>query len=118
MIRSTNHSIIFGIWFSLIVLLAFNCTSHSQAVLSPEVQIPIEFKKGWNLFSSPVVPPGFDISTLFQGKAIGSLWDFENSVYRKAENLETGRAYWIFLKEDLNLVFSYVPSESPAPGQR
>ena len=88
-------------------------------VAQPEViQIPFEFNKGWNLFSFPIIPPNFDIETFFQGKSMGSLWDFEDSRYRQAESVEAGHAYWTFLKEKLSFVLSYVPSESSTPDQR
>ena len=111
MIQNVNSSMIFRFLLPLFSLLVLGRTSQSQNDSSSEVQISMQFKKGWNLLSFPVPPTSFDKDLFFAGLAIGELWTFNNRQFNKTESVESGKAYWVYLKENLNLMYPFNPNE-------
>jgi hypothetical protein len=56
----------------------------------------ITFKPGWNLFSIPFVPDEDDLKQ----DLLDSFFTLENGTYVKAQTIEPGKGYWMFLPND------------------
>jgi len=100
--------------FSLItnLLIAFLTPNlFSANNTPPQIQIPLKLDKGWNLFSLPVTPPDFNKEDFFQGKVMGRLWTFTDNHFHTANTIESGKGYWVFLREKIEIVFSYRPGQ-------
>ena len=108
-LRLSNYVLFLALF---IIPLLSHLRVFSQENAPSEVQIPLEFRKGWNLFSVPEVPVDFDIATFFEGRAVGKLWVFEGGQYQVTNVLQPGVGYWIYLVDDLSKVFTIRTNES------
>ena len=109
MIRNTKYSVFFRLWFAFIICPFFKGVSHSQTDSPPQVQIPLNFTQGWNLFSIPQIPNNFDVDSFFENKKSGAIWKNENENYQVTESIEAGSAYWVYLQDEVTKIIFVDP---------
>ena len=77
-----------------------------------QVLIPIQFDQGWNLISFPEVPANFDADSFFENKSVGEIWSATEEKHQHVDIIEPGKAYWVYLQEDLKKIFPIEPGEA------
>ena len=99
--------------FFLLLLLMAVLLTRPLTSTAADVLLRLPLHKGWNFFALPVTPNLTDLESFFQNKKTGSVWIFENGQYQTTTSLEAGAGYWVYLTEDLTLIYSGQPVDLP-----
>ncbi len=86
--------------------------SWSFTTASPDVEVELSLKAGWNMVSVPVAPEDNSVSAVFPGVAAVFTWDPVSRSYIVPSTIEPDTGYWVAVIEDGNITVSGVPIET------
>ncbi len=88
------------------IVVAYDASYSSRELLTAEQAA------GWHLLSLILEGPFSDPADLFGTVTLGSAWQYnsENGQYQSVENLQVGRAYWLYFPESVLLEYLGYPA--------
>lgn len=58
-------------------------------------EFKLDFSSGWNLVSVPIQPLHPELSDLFEGRTVPSVWELKGIALAATDRLAAGKAYWL-----------------------
>ncbi|RLG87078.1 MAG: hypothetical protein DRO15_05375, partial [Thermoprotei archaeon] len=85
---------------------------YTYTVTVEEVSFTLRLKRGWNMFSLPVIPENNRVIAIFKNLSCHYtvyMWNASKKRYVRPETIEPGVGYWILVLENVNITVTGKP---------